>query len=534
MESQHLQELLLTHFIQGFAHSYLYPDHEVKVAQIAAELGFNHISVSSAVGANMAKMVARGSSASADAYLTPEIKKYVSGFASGFEGGNLDGVQCEFMQSDGGLVSHKNFSGLRGILSGPAGGVVGYARTSFDGKTPLVGFDMGGTSTDVSRFGGDLEHVFETTTAGVVIQSPQLDVNTVAAGGGSILFWDNGLFKAGPASAGAHPGPASYRKGGPLTITDANLYLGRLIPERFPAIFGPNEDLPLDYEGVAKRFEELSSQINADTGRNMTPLEVAYGFIDVANESMSRPIRALTEARGFDTRTHQLASFGGAGGQHACELAHKLGMTRVVIHKHSSILSAYGMALAEVVQEAQEPSSESLTSDALPRIQSRIASLKERATQGLLSQGVDAADIVLEPYLDLRYQGTETNFMVKEPENSDYKGTLQATHLRELSFSFSDNKPIMIDNIRVRGVGRSGNVTSDNEVLIREMDESASSTLQAQKEVQTVSTHPKANAKLPFTHIRRVKFISPGLDCVPQKSSFWEISAQAPWSPGQL
>lgn len=200
------------------AHSYIYPNHENRIAEIAKDMGFTHVSTSSSVGANMIKMISRGSSASADAYLTPEIIRYVSGFAKVFAGGNLDGVSCEFMQSDGGLVSHKNFNGLKGILSGPAGGVVGHARTSYDGKSPIVGFDMGGTSTDVSRYGGIFEHVFETTTAGVSIQSPQLDINTVAAGGGSMLFWRDGLFKVGPDSAGAHPGPASYRKGGPLTV----------------------------------------------------------------------------------------------------------------------------------------------------------------------------------------------------------------------------------------------------------------------------------------------------------------------------
>lgn len=201
---------------------------------------------------------------------------------------------------------------------------------------------MGGTSTDVSRFGGTFDHIFETTTAGVTIQSPQLDINTVAAGGGSILFWQDGLFKVGPESAGAHPGPASYRKGGPLTITDANLLLGRLLPEYFPKIFGATEDQPLDVEIVRQKFTELSKQIQKDTGRDITPEEVAVGFIEVANESMCRPIRALTEARGFEITAHNLAVFGGAGGQHACEIAENLGISKVVMHKYSSLLSAYG------------------------------------------------------------------------------------------------------------------------------------------------------------------------------------------------
>lgn len=285
-----------------FAHSYIYPEHEVRVGQLAIEEGFSHISLSSAVAANMIKMVPRGSSASADAYLTPNIKQYLSGFRQGFEGAHLDDVRADFMQSDGGLVGHKHFSGLKGILSGPAGGVVGFSRTCYSPETevPVVGFDMGGTSTDVSRYGGVLEHVFETTTAGVTIQSPQLDINTVAAGGGSMLFFRNGLFVVGPESASAHPGPACYRKGGPLTITDANLFLGRLIPDYFPKIFGEKENKPLDAEVVKAKFEHLTAEINAETGQSLTSEEAAYGFLDVANESMCRPIRALTEAKGYE------------------------------------------------------------------------------------------------------------------------------------------------------------------------------------------------------------------------------------------
>ncbi|KAH8430648.1 uncharacterized protein LDX57_008311 [Aspergillus melleus] len=301
------------------AHSHIYPEHEKRVGELAIEEGFTHVSLSSAVAANMIKMVPRGSSASADAYLTPEIKKYLAGFSQGFEGGNLDGVRCDFMQSDGGLVSHNSFSGLRGILSGPAGnffeyltqalkvadragGVVGYANTSYDerNKIPIVGFDMGGTSTDVSRYGGQLETVFESTTAGVTIQSPQLDINTVAAGGGSTLQWKNGLFAVGPESASSHPGPACYRKGGPLTVTDANLFLGRLLPDFFPRIFGENENEPLDSGIVREKFASLTARINAETGRSLSPEEVACGFLDVANEAMCRPIRALTEGKGYD------------------------------------------------------------------------------------------------------------------------------------------------------------------------------------------------------------------------------------------
>ncbi|KAI5292868.1 hypothetical protein KEM55_007454, partial [Ascosphaera atra] len=377
------------------AHSYIYPEHEAKVHELAVEEGFTHISLSSVVAAKMIKMVPRGSSASADAYLTPEIKKYLNGFARGFDGGNLDGVRCDFMQSDGGLVSHDTFSGLKGILSGPAGGVIGYARTSFDeaSQTPVVGFDMGGTSTDVSRYGGQLEHVFESVTAGVTIQSPQLDINTVAAGGGSILFWRNGLFAVGPESASSHPGPACYRKGGPLTVTDANLFLGRLIPDFFPKIFGPTEDQALDTEVVKEKFAALTEQINSETGHVRTPEEVASGFLDVANEAMCRPIRALTEGKGYDISSHNLSVFGGAGGQHACEIARKLNISTVVIHRYSSILSAYGMALADVVQESQEPANDTYNDESLQRLRSRLNALKAEVQQKLVEQKIQGEDI---------------------------------------------------------------------------------------------------------------------------------------------
>jgi len=275
-----IKELLKGLYDEGFRsiavclmHGYTFPDHEALVGKIASEIGFEHVSLSHELIA-MIKLVPRATSACADAYLTPAIKKYISGFASGFEGGlgteatkhaqGEKAARCEFMQSDGGLVDVDQFSGLKAILSGPAGGVVGYALTSYDPdtKTPVIGFDMGGTSTDVSRYGaGRYEHVFETTTAGVTIQSPQLDINTVAAGGGSRLFFRNGLFVVGPESAGAHPGPACYRKGGPLTITDANLFLGRLLPEFFPKIFGKNEDEGLDAEASKKLFEDITMEI---------------------------------------------------------------------------------------------------------------------------------------------------------------------------------------------------------------------------------------------------------------------------------
>ncbi|KAL4909610.1 hypothetical protein BDW74DRAFT_186153 [Aspergillus multicolor] len=437
-------------------HSYTFQDHELVIERIAREIGFTQVSLSSQL-LPMIKMTSRGASATADAYLTPVIQRYIQGFREGFEDGLAgDNVRCEFMQSDGGLATFEKFNGLRAVLSGPAGGVVGYAGTSYDenDKRPVIGFDMGGTSTDVSRYDGKLEHTFENTISGVSVMAPQLDINTVAAGGGSILFWRHGLFVVGPESAGAHPGPACYRKGGPLTVTDANLFLGRLLPQYFPKIFGPNEDEGLDVAIVKRKFEELAEQINADAGakEGKSPEEIALGFIQVANESMAKPIRALTEARGFDTSAHNLACFGGAGGQHACAIAASLSIKTVIIHRYSSILSAYGMALAEVVHEAQEPASGVLNAEAMVSITQRIDMLKIKVSEALVSDGIDESQISHEVYLNLRYQGTDNTLMILQPDDGDFAREFIKEHHREFSFSFP-GRDILVEDIRVRGTG---------------------------------------------------------------------------------
>ncbi|KAJ5295187.1 hypothetical protein N7508_010008 [Penicillium antarcticum] len=460
-----------------FVHGYTFPDHEALVGRIASEVGFRHISLSHQL-MPMIKLVPRTTSACADAYLTPAIKKYISGFQAGFEGGlgsesvkqeaGTKGARCEFMQSDGGLVDVDQFSGLRAILSGPAGGVVGYALTSYDplSKIPVIGFDMGGTSTDVSRYGsGRYEHVFETTTAGVTIQSPQLDINTVAAGGGSRLFYRNGLFVVGPESAGAHPGPACYRKDGPLTVTDANLFLGRLVPDFFPSIFGPKEDQGLEEDASRCLFEQLAKYINEELAkggqsREMTPDEVAFGFIKVANETMTRPIRSLTEAKGHDTSKHRLATFGGAGGQHAVAVAESLGIWQVLIHRHSSVLSAYGMALADVVDENQEPESKIWGNEARHELELRINELKKRSTQRLQDQGFDDHSIIFEEYLNMRYRGTESALMILKPSKEEgysddwaFGEAFVKQHDQEFGFTLP-NRDIIVDDVRVRGIGK--------------------------------------------------------------------------------
>ncbi|KAL0941164.1 5-oxoprolinase (hydantoinase B/oxoprolinase) [Colletotrichum truncatum] len=435
-------------------HSYTFREHEDAIAQLAADIGFTHISPSAELSP-VVKIVPRGNSSTADAYLTPEIKRYIAGFEAGFEDLATSGCRCEFMQSDGGLVEFSGLSGLRAILSGPAGGVVGYARTCYDqvDKTPVIGFDMGGTSTDVSRYAGELEQVFETTTAGVMVQTPQLDINTVAAGGGSILSWQSGMFKVGPESASAHPGPACYRKGGPLTVTDANLVLGRLRPEFFPKIFGPNEDLPLDVDASRHLFEELTASINKDEGTNLSIEEVAAGFLDVANESMCRPIRTLTEAKGYDAGLHNLASFGGAGGQHACDIAKTLGISRVLVHKYSSVLSAYGMALADVVHEERSPCALTYTEANLPIFASELDKLTAKASGMLLMQRIPEERIDAERYLNMRFQGSDTPLMIQETSAGGSLEAFKAAHQKQFGF-LPVGRDVIIDDYRVRAVGR--------------------------------------------------------------------------------
>ncbi|XP_038616389.1 5-oxoprolinase isoform X1 [Tachyglossus aculeatus] len=448
-------------------HSYTWARHEQQVGQLARELGFQQVSLSAEV-MPMVRILPRGLTACADAYLTPAIHSYVRGFRDGFSG-QLQDVQVLFMRSDGGLTPMASFSGSRAILSGPAGGVVGYAVTTFDSELgqPVIGFDMGGTSTDVSRFAGEYEHVFEASTAGINIQAPQLDINTVAAGGGSRLFFRSGLFVVGPESAGAHPGPACYRKGGPLTVTDANLCLGRLLPHFFPRIFGPGEDQPLSRGAAFRALEPVVAEVNAFLAQSpgpagpMTPEEVAMGFVRVANEAMCRPIRALTQAKGHDTSRHILACFGGAGGQHACAIARNLGMKTVFIHKHSGLLSALGLALADVVHEAQEPCSLSYVAEVFPQLDERIARLEQQCVEALQAQGFSRVHIHTEAFLHLRYQGTDCALMCSakghppspsSPRAGDFQAAFTSRYLKEFGFTIPE-RLVVVDNVRVRGRG---------------------------------------------------------------------------------
>jgi len=457
-----------------FLHSYVYPEHEKMVGDIAKSMNcFSEISLSHEV-MSMVKLVPRGHTACAAAYLTPKITEYLAGFTKGFDDGLMTNVQLDFMKSDGGLTPVNDFGGHQAILSGPAGGVVGYAKTAYrpsldengnevNKPLPVIGFDMGGTSTDVSRYDGTLEHVFETTIAGVSIQAPQLDIHTVAAGGGSRLFLQNGLFVVGPESSKAHPGPVCYRKNGYLSVTDANVVLGRVIPEHFPNIFGPNEDEPLDIEGARAAFQALAEKNEAANGRTVE--ELAYGFIQVANEAMCRPIRNLTQMRGFDITKHALCCFGGAGPQHACAMARALGITKVYVHKYGGILSAYGLSLADSVVEEQEPAKEvyavakvdsGFDEDQDPSAttrEARLEQLAEKARSSLTKQGYADDSIVIEKYLNMRYQGTDNAIMIKESKKTDanlpYAKTFVEQYHREFGFEL-EGRDILIDDFRVR------------------------------------------------------------------------------------
>ncbi len=448
-----------------FAHAYGCPQHEKVVAKLARKLGFQQISLSSEVMPAV-RLVPRGDTTLVDAYLTPHIRAYLDSFRSGFAGG-LPDDKLLFMQSDGGLAPADNFTGSRAVLSGPAGGVIGYGRGVWNptSKEPVIGFDMGGTSTDVSRFAGEPELTFENCTAGVRIHAPQLDIRTVAAGGGSRLFFDNGMFRVGPKSAGAHPGPICYRKNGYLTVTDANLVLGRLQPDHFPHIFGPDEDQPLDCEAARAALTELTAEINAyysngDSKQRHSPLsveEVALGFLRVANEVMVRPIREISVMRGFDIRDHVLAVFGGAGAQHACSVARVLGISKVVVHRFSGILSACGMGMADTTVDRRQPAAAELSPETLKSMADQLTLLRTSTEQELLDQGIAQERINSQCFLNLRYADTDTALMIEEPEHGDYAAAFRANYEREFGFTLQD-RAILIDDLRVRSAGQAGKV----------------------------------------------------------------------------
>lgn len=411
LDEVQLREQLLAQYQSGlrsvaivFMHGYRYTAHELAAKRIAQELGFTQISTSHETSPMM-KFVSRGDTTVVDAYLSPILSRYVQQVAQ-----EMPGVKLFFMQSSGGLTDAHAFAGKDAILSGPAGGIVGMARTAtMAGIAKVIGFDMGGTSTDVSHYAGEFEREFETQVAGVRMRAPMMSIHTVAAGGGSILAFDGARFRVGPKSAGANPGPACYRRGGPLTVTDANVLVGKIQPSFFPRVFGPGADEALSLEVVREKFDELARQ----TGR--TPEGVAAGFIDIAVQQMANAIKKISVARGYDVTRYTLQCFGGAGGQHACLVADALGMTRIFVHPLAGVLSAYGMGLADQSVMREQAVEVKLESQVLPQIDAQIEQLVSAAQHELVRQQVSSGNIAVHRRLHVRYEGSDAALVLPCP-----------------------------------------------------------------------------------------------------------------------
>ncbi|MDR9806972.1 hydantoinase B/oxoprolinase family protein [Rhizobium hidalgonense] len=430
-----------------FMHAYRYPEHEQRAAAIARALGFTQISPSHAVSP-LIKLVGRGDTAVVDAYLSPVLRRYVDQVATELGAVEGKGPKLMFMQSSGGLTDAHLFQGKDAILSGPAGGVVGAVEVSrIAGFGQMIGFDMGGTSTDVSHYEGELERAFETEVAGVRMRAPMMKIHTVAAGGGSILSYDGSRFRVGPESAGATPGPKSYRRGGPLTVTDANIMTGKLLPEFFPAIFGPGQDQPLDAEAVRTAFAEMAQTI----GGGRTAEDAADGFLAIAVENMANAIKKISVQRGYDVSGYALTCFGGAGGQHACLVADSLGMKTVLLHPFSGILSAYGMGLADIRATRQRAVLTELAA-ALTTIGDIKSELEAEVHRELTLQGVESGEMELITRLHLQYKGTDTALPVAFGLQQEMVQAFAAAHKKQFGFIFED-RPVVVDSIEVEGIG---------------------------------------------------------------------------------
>ncbi len=423
-----------------FLHAYRHPAHEAAAADVAAAAGLRQISVSHRVSP-LIKLVGRGDTTVVDAYLSPILRRYVDQVA-----GELGDVRVLFMQSNGGLVDARQFQGKDSILSGPAGGIVGAVRVGEGaGRDRLITFDMGGTSTDVAHYAGTLERSFETQVAGVRMRVPMMQIHTVAAGGGSICRFDGSRYRVGPESAGAVPGPACYRRGGPLTVTDCNVMLGRVQARFFPPVFGANADQPLDEAVVRERFAQLAREIEQATGDRRDAAAVAEGFLKIAVDNMANAIKRISVQRGHDIAGYTLVTFGGAGGQHACQVADALGMTRVLIHAQAGVLSAYGMGLAEL-KALKEQSLEQPFDDAgRAAAEAALARLDAAARDELAAQG--ATDPQAEARLHLRYQGSDTALAVPAA-GGDPRAEFETAHRRQFGFAAPD-KPLVIAAVSV-------------------------------------------------------------------------------------
>jgi 5-oxoprolinase (ATP-hydrolysing) len=444
----------------AFMHGYRYPGHEDRIAGIAEDIGFHQISVSHRVSPLM-KLVSRGDTTIVDAYLSPLLRRYVDQIAGqlGCSEGSIPKLM--FMQSNGGLTDARLFQGKDAILSGPAGGVVGMVKTAaMDGLSRLIGFDMGGTSTDVSHYNGEYERSFETTIAGVRMRAPMMHIHTVAAGGGSILRFDGARFRVGPESAGANPGPACYRRGGPLTVTDCNVLLGKIQPDFFPKVFGPDGNLPLDTEAVRNGFIKLAGTIAAVTCRPAeSPEKAAEGFLRIAVENMANAIKKISIQRGYDVTRYTLNCFGGAGGQHACLVADALGMKWVFIHPLAGVLSAYGMGLADIRALREKQIEQPLSPEAEQVIADACRPLALEAEAEVLAQGTEKDRIHIICKALLRYQGTDTALPVDVGPIAEMTTAFNQAH--KLRFGFAgEARGLVIEAVSVEAVGTTESVTA--------------------------------------------------------------------------
>ncbi len=442
-----------------FMHGYKYPTNERLVAEIARDLGFDEI-VTSHQAAGLMKLVARGDTTVADAYLTPTLRRYVKRVA---EATGLKNIF--FMQSSGGLARADRFRGKDAILSGPAGGVVGAVETSVAaGFDMLVTFDMGGTSTDVSHFAGEYERVYESEIAGTRLQVPMMDIHTVAAGGGSICSFEGGRYRVGPASSGAVPGPACYGRGGPLTVTDCNLAVGKLLPGYFPKVFGPGGDKELDEQATAARLAEIIEQTEIEIGSRPSPEEVADGFLRVALGHMARAIKRVSVERGHDIRRHALVSFGGAGGQHACAVADALGIRTVVIHPMAGVLSALGIGMADVREFKIRTLEVPLEAASMPGVLAALDELDAKAIDIVAGQGINRDEISAVHSLRVKYLGSDTALSVPVGRLADICGDFAAVHKQHFGFVEPD-KALVVEAVAVEVVGRGVKAVADLNAL---------------------------------------------------------------------
>ncbi|TVQ84346.1 MAG: 5-oxoprolinase [Micavibrio sp.] len=432
-----------------FMHGYRHTKHEEQAADSAKKTGFSQISVSHAV-APLIKLVGRGDTTMVDAYLSPILRRYVDRVAAA-----VKDVPLMFMRSSGGLTDAHLFAGKDCILSGPAGGIVGAAETAkAAGFDKIIGFDMGGTSTDVAHFAGEYERRFDTVIAGARIRAPMMDIHTVAAGGGSICFFDGMRMRVGPDSAGADPGPAAYRKGGPLTVTDCNVMLGKLRPEFFPHIFGENADRPLDREIVAEKFKDIAAQIEQETGEKRSPKQVAQGFLDIAVLNMADAIKKISIQRGYNVTGYTLACFGGAGGQHACPVADMLGIRRIYLHPFAGVLSAYGMGLAATTAMREKSVEQPLESGTLSQLTEIFDDLITQTAAEMQKQNFTADALTHHRRLHIRYDGTDKAQIVPFGTYEDIVENFEKQYLQHYGFLMPE-AALIVEAAAVETVGKS-------------------------------------------------------------------------------